>query len=82
MVQVLAGAAQGGGSLATRVSYAMLQRRELPLEPHLPTGSRGAWAALFVSTVLQHAWKQAALTKPLSIPAILSKLFACGIISD
>ena len=79
MVQALAGAAQGGVSLATLVSYAMRQRRELPLEPHPRTGSRGAWAALFVPTVLQHAWEQAALTRPLSIPAILSTLFACGI---
>ena len=79
MVRVQAGAAQGGESLATPVSYAMRQRRELPLEPHPRTGSRGDWAALLVPTVLQHAWEQAALPKPLSIPAILSNLFACGI---
>ena len=79
MVQVLAGAAQGGVSLATSVSDAMRQRRELPLEPYPRTGSRGVWAALFVPTVLQHAWEQAALPRPLSIPAILSSLFACGI---
>ena len=72
MVQALAGAAQGGVSLATLVSYAMRQRRELPLEPHPRTGSRGAWAARFVPTMLQHASEQAALTRPLSNPAILS----------
>jgi hypothetical protein len=51
MVQVVAGAVQGGVLLATWVSYAMRQRRELPLQPHPRTGSRGAWAALFVPTV-------------------------------
>ncbi len=81
MVQVLAIAAPGGASLATPVPYAMRQRRELPLESHPRTGSRGAWAALLVPTVRQHAWEQAALPRPLSIPAILSNLFACGIIS-
>jgi len=53
MVQALAGAALGGVSLATQVSYANRQRRELPPEPHPWTGSVGAWAALFVPTVLQ-----------------------------
>jgi len=38
MVQAAVGAAQGGVSLATRVSYAMRQRREVPLQPHPRTG--------------------------------------------
>ncbi len=79
IAQVLAGIAQGGVALATPVSYAMRQRRELPLRSHPPTGSRGVWTALFVPTVLLSVWEQAALPKPLSIPAILSNVFACGI---
>ena len=63
MVQAAVGAAQGGVSLATRVSYAMRQRREVPLQPHPRTGSRAAWAALLVPAVRKHAWKQTALPK-------------------
>ena len=79
MVQALAGAALGGVSLATQVSYANRQRRELPPEPHPWTGSVGAWAALFVPTVLQARLGTSRLAQTPTIPAILSNLFAFGI---
>jgi len=74
MVQAAVGAAQGGVSLATRVSYAMRQRREVPLQPHPRTGiesglggvacSRRATARLETSRLAQAALDSRHFIKP------------------